>query len=180
MMEELKERLSIHQMRVSIFMVFTLKDLAGTDQRRDLRTPTLRSFTINSQFSMSPPFPLLFQLVVLQELAKLLLHSLRDPRAEFVNVTAVDVSRDLRYAKVFFTKIGLEDAKSAQEVTAVLDKAAGYLRSEIARDSSLRTVPKLSFKFDESVGRGRHMEALLGQALASDEKHEDAPESEED
>lgn len=115
-----------------------------------------------------------------QELAKLLLYSLRDPRAEFVNVTAVDVSRDLRYAKVFFTKIGLEDAKSAQEVTAVLDKAAGYLRSEIARDSSLRTVPKLSFKFDESVGRGRHMEALLGQALASDEKHEDAPESEED
>ena len=72
MMEELKERLSTHQMRVSIFMVFTLKDLAGTDQRRDLRTPTLRSFTINSQFSMSPPFPLLFQLVVLQELAKLL------------------------------------------------------------------------------------------------------------
>jgi ribosome-binding factor A len=65
-------------------------------------------------------------------------------------------------------------------VTAVLDKAAGYLRSEIARDSSLRTVPKLSFKFDESVGRGRHMEALLGQALASDEKHEDTSEAEED
>lgn len=97
-----------------------------------------------------------------------------------MNVTAVDVSRDLRYAKVFFTKIGLEDEKSAQEVTAVLDKAAGYLRSKIARDSSLRTVPKLSFKFDESVGRGRHMEALLGQALTSDEKHEDASESEED
>ena len=108
-----------------------------------------------------------------QELAKLLLHSVRDPRAEFVSITAVEVSRDLRYAKVFFTKLGLEDAKSAEEVTRVLDKAAGFLRSEIARESTLRTVPKLTFKFDESVGRGRHMEALLGKASASDAQNRD-------
>ena len=108
-----------------------------------------------------------------QELAKLLLHSVRDPRAEFVSITAVEVSRDLRYAKVFFTKLGLEDAKSAEEVTHVLDKAAGFLRSEIARESTLRTVPKLTFKFDESVGRGRHMEALLGKARASDAQNRD-------
>ena len=108
-----------------------------------------------------------------QELAKLLLHSVRDPRAEFVSITAVEVSRDLRYAKVFFTKLGLEDAKSAKEVTRVLDKAAGFLRSEIARESTLRTVPKLTFKFDESVGRGRHMEALLGKARASDAQNLD-------
>ena len=109
-----------------------------------------------------------------QELAKLLLHSVRDPRAEFVSITAVEVSRDLRYAKVFFTKLGLEDAKSAEDVTRVLDKAAGFLRSEISRDSTLRTVPKLTFKFDESVGRGRHMEALLGKARASDSQSQDA------
>jgi ribosome-binding factor A len=109
-----------------------------------------------------------------QELAKLLLHSVRDPRAECVSITAVEVSRDLRYAKVFFTKLGLEDAKSAEDVTRVLDKAAGFLRSEISRDSTLRTVPKLTFKFDESVGRGRHMEALLGKARASDSQNQDA------
>ena len=108
-----------------------------------------------------------------QGLAKLLLHSVRDPRAEFVSITAVEVSRDLRYAKVFFTKLGLEDAKSAEEATRVLDKAAGFLRSEIARESTLRTVPKLTFKFDESVGRGRHMEALLGKARASDAQNPD-------
>ncbi len=108
-----------------------------------------------------------------QELAKLLLHSVRDPRAEFVSITAVEVSRDLRYAKVFFTKLGLEDAKSAEEVTRVLDKAAGFLRSEIARESTLRTVPKLTFKYDESVSRGRHMEALLGKARASDAQNPD-------
>ena len=108
-----------------------------------------------------------------QWLAKLLLHNVRDPRAEFVNITAVEVSRDLRHAKVFFTKLGLEDTKSAEDVTRVLDKAAGYLRSEIARESSLRTVPKLTFKFDESIGRGRHMEALLGKARASDAQNRD-------
>lgn len=106
-----------------------------------------------------------------QELAKLLLHSVRDPRAEFVNITAVDVSRDLRYAKVYFTKLGLEDADSAADVTRVLDRAAGFLRTEIAKGSSLRTVPKLTFKFDESVGHGRHMEDLLGRARASDARH---------
>ena len=108
-----------------------------------------------------------------QELAKLLLHSVRDPRTEFVSITAVEVSRDLRYAKVFFTKLGIEDAKSAEQVTGVLDKAAGFLRSEIARESTLRTVPKLTFKFDESVGRGRYMESLLGKARASDSQNRD-------
>jgi ribosome-binding factor A len=106
-----------------------------------------------------------------QELAKLVLHSIRDPRAEFVNITAVDVSRDLRYAKVYYTKLGIESAEAAADVTHVLDKAAGFLRTEVAKGSSLRTVPKLTFKFDESVGRGRHMEDLLGRARASDALH---------
>ena len=79
-----------------------------------------------------------------QELAKLLLHSVRDPRAEFVNITAVDVSRDLRYAKVYYTKLGVESAEAATDVTRVLDKAAGFLRTEVAKGSSLRTVPKLA------------------------------------
>ena len=114
-----------------------------------------------------------------QELAKLLLHSVRDPRAEFVNITAVDVSRDLRYAKVYFTKLGLEDADSAADVTRVLDRAAGFLRTEIAKGSSLRTVPKLTFRFDESVGHGRHMEDLLGRARASDARHNVQDETDE-
>ena len=106
-----------------------------------------------------------------QELAKLVLHSIRDPRAKFVNITAIDVSRDLRYAKVYYTKLGIESAEAAKDVTKVLDKAAGFLRTEVAKGSSLRTVPKLTFKFDESVGRGRHMEDLLGRARASDALH---------
>lgn len=114
-----------------------------------------------------------------QELAKLLLHSVRDPRAEFVNITAVDVSRDLRYAKVYYTKLGIEDAEAATDVTRVLDRAAGFLRSEIAKASSLRTVPKLTFKFDESIGRGRHMEDLLGRARSADARRAETEETDE-
>ena len=69
-MEELKERPLTLQMRVFISTVSSLKELDGTDQRKDLRTPTLRSFTINSQFFTFQLYPLPFQLVVLQVLVK--------------------------------------------------------------------------------------------------------------
>ena len=108
-----------------------------------------------------------------EELAKLLLRSVRDPRVEFVSITAVGVSRGLRCARVFFPELGLGGAHSGEGVTRVVGKHAGFLRSEIARESTLRTVPKLTFKFDESVGRGRHMEALLGKARASDDQNLD-------
>jgi len=85
MMEELKERQSMLQMRVYTSMVFSLKDLAGTDQRRDLKTPTLRSSIINSQFSTSQLYQQLFQLVVLQVLAKLLDKRPSKLRKHFIN-----------------------------------------------------------------------------------------------
>ena len=103
-----------------------------------------------------------------QELARLLQSTLSDPRLKMVSVTGVDVSRDLAHAKVYFTQMGVDDAESAAATAAVLDRASGFLRSEIARTATLRTVPKLRFCFDESVGRGRHMEALIRTVRAAD------------
>lgn len=103
-----------------------------------------------------------------QELAQLIQTSVRDPRAAMVSITGVDVSRDLAHAKVFFTQLGVDDAASAKSTTEVLNKAGGFLRSQIAKSASMRTVPKLSFRFDESVGRGRAMEALLRDAREAD------------
>lgn len=96
-----------------------------------------------------------------QELAQLLQREVRDPRVQMVSVTGVDVSRDLTHAKVFFTQLGVDSAESAATTAAVLNKAAGFLRSELARSATMRTVPRLHFRFDESVGRGRDMEALI-------------------
>ena len=69
-MAESKERQSMLQMRVSISTVSTLKDLDGTEPRRDSKTLTQKSFIINSQFSTSPLSLQLSQLVVLQVPAK--------------------------------------------------------------------------------------------------------------
>ena len=103
-----------------------------------------------------------------QELARLIQLEVRDPRAAMVSVTGVEVSRDMSYARVFFTQLGIDNAEQAKETVTVLNKAAGFLRSKIASSSSMRTVPKLSFRFDESVGYGRNMEALLREARAAD------------
>jgi ribosome-binding factor A len=104
-----------------------------------------------------------------QEVARLVQLELRDPRLKLVSITGVDVSRDFAHAKVFFTQLGVDDKAEGAKSAEVLNRAAGFIRSEIARGSTMRTVPKLHFRFDESVGRGRDMEALLKSVKSADE-----------
>ncbi len=105
-----------------------------------------------------------------EELARLLQSTVRDPRVQEVNLTGVEVSRDLSYAKVFFTLMNEASPEERTEVTAVLSKVSGFLRSQLAKASAMRTVPRLSFRFDESVGRGRDMESLLREVRQADEQ----------
>jgi len=105
-----------------------------------------------------------------EELARLLLSTVRDPRVQEVNLTGVEVSRDLSHAKVFFTLMSDASSEERAEVTAVLSKVSGFLRSELAKASTMRTVPRISFRFDESVGRGRDMETLLREVRRADER----------
>ena len=105
-----------------------------------------------------------------EELARLLQSTVRDPRVQEVNLTGVEVSRDLSHAKVFFTLMNDASSEERAEVTAVLSKVSGFLRSELAKASAMRTVPRLSFRFDESVGRGRDMESLLREVRQADEQ----------
>ena len=112
-----------------------------------------------------------------EELARLLQSTVRDPRVQEVNLTGVEVSRDLSHAKVFFTLMNGASPEERAEVTAVLSKVSGFLRSELAKASAMRTVPRLSFRFDESVGRGRDMESLLREVRQADEQlHTGGPE----
>ena len=105
-----------------------------------------------------------------EEVARLLQNTVRDPRVQKVNLTGVEVSRDLSHAKVFFTLMNDASPDERAEVTAVLSKVSGFLRSELAKASAMRTVPRLSFRFDESVGRGRDMESLLREVRQADEQ----------
>ena len=78
-----------------------------------------------------------------RELAELIQHEVRDPRLGMVSVTGVEVSRDLAYARVYYTVMGTESPEDAAESTEVLNKAAGFLRSKLSRDSNMRSVPQL-------------------------------------
>jgi ribosome-binding factor A len=103
-----------------------------------------------------------------RELAGLIQREVRDPRVGMVSITGVDVSRDLGYAKVYFTALGSNSGEEAKESTEALNRAAGFLRSQLSRDSSMRSVPQLRFYFDGSVGHGREMEDLIRRAAEAD------------
>jgi ribosome-binding factor A len=76
-----------------------------------------------------------------------------------VTLTSVDVSSDLRNAKLFVTQIGAPVTHA--DLIGVLSQMAGELRNHLAHNLRLRTVPRLSFHFDESVERGARLSALL-------------------
>lgn len=112
-----------------------------------------------------------------QELATLIQFEVRDPRVGMVSITDVEVSRDMSYARVYVTVLGKETEEDAEESVAALNKAAGFLRSQIARSNNARTTPKLRFYFDSSVGRGQHLSGLIEKAIAADGKSEEIVES---
>jgi ribosome-binding factor A len=103
-----------------------------------------------------------------RELAAVIQHGVRDPRVGMVSITGVDVSRDLRHARVYYTVMGIDSSEDASESTEVLNKAAGFLRSQLSKSSNMRSVPQLRFYFDSSIGRGRELEDLIRRATDAD------------
>jgi ribosome-binding factor A len=99
-----------------------------------------------------------------RELSGLIRLELRDPRVRFVTLTEVEVSRDLAHARVWYTVLG--DPPVRREVGAGLERAAGFLRSQLAHRLGLRVVPQLEFAFDESVERGARLARLIDEANA--------------
>lgn len=102
-----------------------------------------------------------------QELADILRREMKDPRVARVTITAVEVTSDLEHAKIFFSLLEGDVA----EIRGVLQKAAGFLRTELAHRMRLRTVPRLNFQYDESIERGNRMDRLIDQAIAEDKRH---------
>ncbi|MBZ9558276.1 MULTISPECIES: 30S ribosome-binding factor RbfA [unclassified Modicisalibacter] len=103
-----------------------------------------------------------------QELAVLIQREVKDPRLGMVTVSGVTVSRDLGYADVYITLLGDDDAARIKENLAVLKRAGGFLRSQIARRMKLRHVPELRFHYDESVTRGHKLSSLIDEAVEAD------------
>ncbi len=92
---------------------------------------------------------------------------LNDPRAGLVTITRVELSPDLSSGKIFYSTLG--DEKDRNKCRAMLDSAAGYVQRQVARVLQTRTVPHLSFVFDESLERSARMDRLITDALKKDE-----------
>jgi ribosome-binding factor A len=111
-----------------------------------------------------------------RELAELLQKGLKDPRAGWITLTSVEVTRDYSQAKIYYTVM---DEKTREVTAEALQHAAGYLRGELGRRLSIFTTPQLQFVYDESVERGVRMSNLIDQAVGkSSDKPQDESEGE--
>lgn len=97
-----------------------------------------------------------------RELADLLQFEVKDPRVGMVTITEVEVTGDMAHAKVFYSA-----SAGTPELQAGLEKASGFLRTQIAKRMLLRTVPQLHFEYDASADYGMKMSKLIDEALSS-------------
>jgi ribosome-binding factor A len=109
---------------------------------------------------MSPTFKRTDRIAetIQRKLAQIIPQEVRDPRLKgFVTISAVTVAADLSHAKVFFTVFN-DDKKQA---ASILNAAASFLRTALARTITVRTVPQLHFVYDESIEYGQKLSRLI-------------------
>jgi len=103
-----------------------------------------------------------------EEVATFLQEGVKDPRVVgLVTVTGVDVTRDLRSARIYVSILGSDDERRA--TFEGLESVAGHLRSRLGRSLRLRVAPELQFREDQSVSRAARIESLLAQVRDEDE-----------
>ncbi len=100
-----------------------------------------------------------------RELAQLIRDRVKDPRVGMVSLLDVQVTKDLKLAKVYFDTFQAEHAKESE---AGLNRAAGFLRRELARSLSLRTTPELKFFYDDTEVKANALSNLIDEAVKRD------------
>ena len=95
------------------------------------------------------------QELLLEEISKLLQSGLKDPRIGFTTLTRVEVSDNLKHAKVFVSVMGTEKEKS--DTLEALKSAKGFIRNSLGKNLYLRYLPELEFKIDENA---EHVEKI--------------------
>jgi len=92
---------------------------------------------------------------------------LKDPRVGFVTITDVEVTGDLQQATIYLTVLGSD--KKEQETLAGLEKAKGFIRSEIGKNIRLRKTPEIMFEIDTTIETGNRIERLIHDLHQSEE-----------
>jgi len=105
--------------------------------------------------------------LIRREISELIQQELRDPRLdEFIVVTEVDTSPDLKYAKVFVSC--MSGQQEEQKILGILNSASGFLRTELAKNARLRRTPELSFHWDNSIEHGDRILRLIDEVTQQD------------
>ena len=99
------------------------------------------------------------QELIKQEMSKMLLREIKDPRIGFVTVTDVEMTGDLREAKIFVSVMGSDE--QVQESLKGLKSALGFIRREIGKRIRLRFTPEISFALDTSLDYSEHIQKIL-------------------
>lgn len=100
------------------------------------------------------------------EISDILRKQVKDPRIGFVSITGVEMSKDFGHVKVFVSVMG-DDMAKAQSM-AGLDKAGGFIRTEVGARIRLRHTPEILFRLDDSIEHGAHILELLSKLKAEE------------
>ncbi|CAA6801704.1 MAG: Ribosome-binding factor A [uncultured Thiotrichaceae bacterium] len=98
-------------------------------------------------------------------LAQLIRDKVKDPRIGMISILDVEVTKDLKMAKVYFDTFQTD---KVDDSTIGLNRAAGFLRRELAKELSLRSTPSLQFLYDDTEIKANDLSALIDKAVASD------------
>lgn len=105
---------------------------------------------------------------ITRELARAFIDRVSDPRFARCTLTSVEVSDDLRHARVFFSTLD-SDEKTILDLQVALQRAAGYFKRILGNNLRLRYTPELKFIYDKSLDQGAKMIALIEKVRSSDE-----------
>jgi len=94
-----------------------------------------------------------------QEISRIVQGQMKDPRIGFITITKVDLTKDLRYARVYFSVLG--EHKDKLLALKGLNSAKGYIKGMLSDKIKLRFMPDIEFKIDESLEHTKHIFDLL-------------------
>jgi ribosome-binding factor A len=93
-----------------------------------------------------------------EEIADIIIYRLKDPRIGFITVTGVDVTDDIKIARVYVSVFHDEERKTTLEI---LNAAKNFIRSELSKRLRMKFIPSIEFKLDTSIEYGNRIEKLL-------------------
>ena len=105
--------------------------------------------------------------VVKKEIAQIIQNDINDPRIKDVIITEVDMSKDLKHAKIFFIIFNYKNKKTeeAKLIIKAINSSKLFFKKKLSKNSNLRSVPNLKFIFDDTESKAFELEELINKSL---------------